>query len=161
VGEPAATSCPSSHSWGLSHGRDCTLVLHAPDPGSDRHGRRHRRVPRRAGRTAGRRAAGRRARLAAATGGVITSAGVVPAATFSTLALAPFVAFVEIGVTVAFGVLLDTALVRSVLVPALALDVGRRLWWPSRLVHAAPRDPDEDSLPARPVALTGAPEAGR
>jgi putative drug exporter of the RND superfamily len=82
-----------------------------------------------------------------ATGGVITSAGVVLAATFATLALAPFVAFVEIGVTVAFGVLLDTALVRSVLVPALALDVGRRFWWPSRLALAGPRDSAEESVP--------------
>jgi RND superfamily putative drug exporter len=69
----------------------------------------------------------------ASTGGVITSAGLVLAATFASLVVAPFVAFIQIGVTVALGVLLDTMLVRSVLVPALALDVGRRFWWPSRL----------------------------
>ncbi|HEX6520479.1 MAG TPA: MMPL family transporter [Streptosporangiaceae bacterium] len=68
----------------------------------------------------------------AATGGVITSAGVVLAATFSSLGTAPQVAFIEIGVIVAVGVLIDTFLVRSVLVPALALDVGRAFWWPRR-----------------------------
>ncbi|GAA1974237.1 MMPL family transporter [Catenulispora subtropica] len=64
------------------------------------------------------------------TGGVITSAGVVLAATFAVLATLPLVALVEIGFTVAFGVLLDTLVVRSVLVPALALDLGERIWWP-------------------------------
>src|SRR5262249_41288271 len=71
----------------------------------------------------------------AVTGGVITSAGLVLAATFATLLVAPFVAFIEIGLTVALGVLLDTVLVRSVLVPALALDTGARFWWPSRLAR--------------------------
>jgi RND superfamily putative drug exporter len=79
-----------------------------------------------------------------ATGGVITSAGLVLAATFATLLVAPFVAFIEIGLTVALGVLLDTALVRSLVVPALALDTGRGFWWPSR---PARQRPD----PARPV----------
>jgi putative drug exporter of the RND superfamily len=65
------------------------------------------------------------------TGGVISSAGIVLAATFAVLMLAPYVAFIEIGFVVAVGVLIDTLLVRSVLVPALALDVGRRFWWPS------------------------------
>jgi RND superfamily putative drug exporter len=64
------------------------------------------------------------------TGGVITSAGVVLAATFAVLATLPLVTLIEIGFTVAFGVLLDTLLVRSVLVPALAVDVGERIWWP-------------------------------
>jgi len=67
----------------------------------------------------------------AVTGGVISSAGIVLAATFAVLLLAPYVAFVEIGFVVAVGVLIDTLLVRSVLVPALALDVGSRFWWPS------------------------------
>jgi len=70
-----------------------------------------------------------------ATGGVITSAGLVLAATFATLVVAPFVAFIEIGLTVSLGVLLDTVLVRSVLVPALAVDTGRWFWWPSRLAR--------------------------
>ncbi|HYN95209.1 MAG TPA: MMPL family transporter [Pilimelia sp.] len=67
------------------------------------------------------------------TGGVITSAGVVLAATFSALAVLPLVVLVELGVAVALGVLLDTIVVRSLLVPALATDLGRRIWWPGKL----------------------------
>jgi RND superfamily putative drug exporter len=73
----------------------------------------------------------------AATGGVITSAGVVLAATFAMLATLPLVILTEIGFTVALGVLLDTLVVRSVLVTALTLDVGRWMWWPSRLARPA------------------------
>ncbi len=69
----------------------------------------------------------------AVTGGVITSAGVVLAATFAVLGVLPLVFLSEVGFTVAFGVLLDTIVVRSVLVPALAHDLGRVIWWPSRL----------------------------
>jgi RND superfamily putative drug exporter len=69
----------------------------------------------------------------AVTGGVITSAGIVLAGTFSALAVLPLVVLTELGTVVAFGVLLDTLLVRSVLVPALVHDVGPRVWWPSRL----------------------------
>lgn len=69
----------------------------------------------------------------AATGGVITSAGLVLAGTFLALATLPLVAFAEIGFAVALGVLLDTIVVRSVLVTALNLDLGRHMWWPSRL----------------------------
>lgn len=72
-------------------------------------------------------------RSLAVTGGVITSAGVVLAGTFSSLAVLPLVSLTEIAFAVAFGVLLDTLVVRSVLMPALTLDVGARLWWPSRL----------------------------
>jgi putative drug exporter of the RND superfamily len=71
----------------------------------------------------------------AATGGVITSAGVVLAGTFAALGSLPLVFVTEIGFAVAFGVLLDTFVVRSVLVTALNLDVGRWIWWPSRLHH--------------------------
>lgn len=71
----------------------------------------------------------------AATGGVITSAGIVLAGTFAVLGVLPLVFLTEIGFAVAFGVLLDTFLVRSVLVPALGLDLGRRIWWPSRLAR--------------------------
>jgi RND superfamily putative drug exporter len=71
----------------------------------------------------------------AATGGVITSAGIVLAGTFSVLTVLPLVVLVELGVVVAFGVLLDTLLVRSVLVPALVRDVGPAVWWPSRLAR--------------------------
>jgi len=74
----------------------------------------------------------------AVTGGVITSAGVVLAATFAVLGVLPVVFLAEIGFAVAFGVLLDTLLVRSVLVPALAHDIGRVIWWPSRLARGAP-----------------------
>jgi RND superfamily putative drug exporter len=71
----------------------------------------------------------------AVTGAVITSAGIVLAGTFSTLAVLPLVFLTELGFVVAFGVLLDTFLVRSILVPAIALDLGRRTWWPSRLAR--------------------------
>ncbi len=69
----------------------------------------------------------------AVTGGVITSAGVVLAATFVVLGVLPIVFLAELGFAVAFGVLLDTILVRSIVVPALSHDIGRRIWWPSKL----------------------------
>jgi RND superfamily putative drug exporter len=69
----------------------------------------------------------------AATGGVITSAGIVLAGTFAALGTLPLVFVTEIGFAVAFGVLLDTFVVRSVLVTALNLDIGRWMWWPSAL----------------------------
>ncbi len=72
-------------------------------------------------------------RALAVTGGVITSAGIVLAGTFSVLAVLPLVFLTEIGFVVAFGVLLDTFLVRSVLVPALVLQTGPKVWWPSSL----------------------------
>jgi len=67
------------------------------------------------------------------TGGVITSAGIVLAATFAALGVIPILFLVQIAFVVAFGVLLDTIVVRSLLVPALAYDLGHRAWWPSRL----------------------------
>jgi RND superfamily putative drug exporter len=69
----------------------------------------------------------------AATGGVITSAGLVLAGTFAVLGTLPVVAFAEIGVAVALGVLLDTIVVRAILVTALNLDLGRHMWWPSAM----------------------------
>jgi len=69
------------------------------------------------------------------TGAVITSAGIVLAATFAVLGLLPLVPLAEIGFAVAFGVLLDTIIVRSILVPALVLEIGPKIWWPSRLQH--------------------------
>ena len=66
---------------------------------------------------------------------MITSAGLVLAGTFAVLATLPLVAFAEIGFAVALGVLLDTIVVRSVLVTALNLDIGRPIWWPSRLAR--------------------------
>jgi RND superfamily putative drug exporter len=74
-------------------------------------------------------------RALAVTGGVITSAGIVLAGTFSVLGVLPLVFLTEIGFVVAFGVLLDTFLVRSILVPALVLLIGPRIWWPSRLAR--------------------------
>lgn len=67
------------------------------------------------------------------TGGVITSAGMVLAATFAALAVIPILFLAQISFIVAFGVLLDTFIVRSLLVPALAYDLGRIIWWPSKL----------------------------
>ncbi|MFC9936498.1 MMPL family transporter [Nocardiopsis alba] len=66
------------------------------------------------------------------TGGVITSAGVVLAATFAALAVIPLLFLLQLAFLVAFGVLVDALLVRTLLIPALALDVGPRLWWPGR-----------------------------
>ena len=80
----------------------------------------------------------------AATGGVITSAGVVLAGTFAVLATLPLTAFAEIGFAVAFGVLLDTIIVRAVLVTSLNLDIGRHMWHPSKLAKV----PDEPSMTA-------------
>ncbi|MEV0176260.1 MMPL family transporter [Streptomyces sp. NPDC050803] len=71
----------------------------------------------------------------AATGAVITSAGLVLAGTFAALGTLPMVAFAEIGFAVALGVLLDTFIVRSVLVTALFLDVGKKVWWPHELAR--------------------------
>jgi RND superfamily putative drug exporter len=82
-----------------------------------------------------------------ATGGVITSAGLVLAGTFAVLATLPLTAFAEIGFAVAFGVLLDTIVVRSVLVTALNFDIGRHMWWPSALS----RVPDPPVAPPSPV----------
>jgi putative drug exporter of the RND superfamily len=70
------------------------------------------------------------------TGGVITSAGVVLAATFAVLGTLPVVFLAELGFAVAVGVLIDTVLVRSILVPALSADIGKKIWWPAKLAHA-------------------------
>ena len=91
----------------------------------------------------------------AVTGGVITSAGIVLAGTFSVLGVLPLVVLTEIGFTVAFGVLLDTLIVRSILVPALTLDVGKRMWWPSAPgAHRCGRDPQGGGEPEA-VAVGG------
>jgi putative drug exporter of the RND superfamily len=83
-------------------------------------------------------------RALAVTGAVITSAGIVLAGTFSVLAVLPLTFLTELGFVVAFGVLLDTFLVRSVLVPAIALTMGDKFWWPSAL--SRPADDREASL---------------
>jgi RND superfamily putative drug exporter len=79
------------------------------------------------------------------TGGVITSAGLVLAATFAALATLPVTGLVEMAFAVAFGVLLDTLLVRSLLVPALAYDIGGRIWWLGRL-RGVPAHEDEPRI---------------
>lgn len=72
------------------------------------------------------------------TGGVITSAGVVLAATFAALGVIPLAFLAQIAFIVAFGVLLDTLVVRSLLVPALVRDIGPGVWWPTT-VHENPK----------------------
>ncbi|MBM7442744.1 MMPL family transporter [Streptomyces sp. HB132] len=81
------------------------------------------------------------------TGGVITSAGVVLAATFAALGVIPLAFLVQIAFIVAFGVLLDTLVVRSLLVPALVMDIGRTAWWPGALSRDRKQTPQgADSL---------------
>jgi len=89
----------------------------------------------------------------AATGGVITSAGFVLAGTFAVLATIPSTFTTELGFAVAFGILLDTIIVRSVLVTALNLDLGRWMWWPSKLARTPDPAPAELSH-ERASALT-------
>jgi RND superfamily putative drug exporter len=91
-----------------------------------------------------------------ATGGVITSAGVVLAGTFAVLATLPLTAFAEMGFTVALGVLLDTLVVRSVLVTALNLDIGDRMWWPSRLSRGPENGHPKPTSSDEAVAVSGA-----
>lgn len=67
------------------------------------------------------------------TGGVITSAGIVLASTFAALYVIPILFLAQIAFIVAFGVMLDTLVVRSLLVPSLTLEIGKRMWWPSKL----------------------------
>ncbi|WP_211265297.1 MMPL family transporter [Actinacidiphila oryziradicis] len=76
-----------------------------------------------------------------ATGGVIASAGIVLAATFSVLTVLPLVMMVELGSVIAAGVLLDTFVVRTFLVPAASVLLGHRIWWPSRLTGPVPAAP--------------------
>ena len=87
----------------------------------------------------------------AVTGTVITSAGIVLAGTFSALAVLPLIGLTEIGFVIAFGVLLDTFVVRSILVPALVFDIGSATWWPSRLDRGGgpPPAPPPAGEPAR------------
>jgi RND superfamily putative drug exporter len=91
-------------------------------------------------------------RALATTGSVITSAGVVLAGTFAALASLPLIGFTQLGFVIAFGVLLDTFLVRTILVPAIVLELGRRVWWPSRLSRGITAQP---TLPRRrPAGLS-------
>jgi putative drug exporter of the RND superfamily len=85
------------------------------------------------------------------TGGVITSAGAVLAGTFAALSTLPITFLAELGFAVAFGVLLDTIVVRSVLVTALNLDLGRWMWWPSELYRRSVPEPEQ--LEEQPSAV--------
>jgi RND superfamily putative drug exporter len=85
-------------------------------------------------------------RALAVTGGVITSAGIVLAGTFAVLGTLPLVFLTEIGFVVAFGVLLDTFLVRSVLVPASTLLIGPKFWWPSALAKTDGKSVEREEL---------------
>jgi RND superfamily putative drug exporter len=88
------------------------------------------------------------------TGGVITSAGILLAAVFAVLGVLPLITLTELGIIVGFGVLLDTLLVRTVLVPALAALFGPRFWWPSRI--DPPPAHDDGTVPdGRATAATG------
>ena len=90
-------------------------------------------------------------RALAATGGVITSAGILLAAVFAVLGVLPLVVLAQLGVVICVGVLLDTLVVRTVLVPALALILGDRFWWPRRV---GPPDAGHDEVvEGEPVAV--------
>ncbi len=84
------------------------------------------------------------------TGGVITSAGVVLAATFAALMVIPLAFLVQIAFIVAFGVLLDTLVVRSLLVPALVIDIGPKAWWPGALSRSTSGEGKDTPAPERP-----------
>jgi RND superfamily putative drug exporter len=90
----------------------------------------------------------------AVTGGVITSAGVVLATTFAALGVIPLLFLAQLAFIVAFGVLLDTIVVRSLLVPALVRDVGDRTWWPSPLSRPHEHGRHESAAPTTPAAPT-------
>jgi len=88
-----------------------------------------------------------------ATGGVITSAGLVLAGTFAVLGTLPLTFLAELGFAVAVGVLIDTIIVRAVLVTALTLDLGRWMWWPSSLTRKRDIDPEDIRMPTPAHAL--------
>jgi RND superfamily putative drug exporter len=85
-------------------------------------------------------------RALASTGGVITSAGILLAAVFAVLGVLPLIALTQIGIIVCLGVLLDTLLVRTVIVPALAFLFGERFWWPRRSVPPGTASPQPAPL---------------
>jgi RND superfamily putative drug exporter len=88
-------------------------------------------------------------RALAATGGVITSAGILLAAVFTVLGVLPVIALTQIGVIVGLGVLLDALLVRTLLVPAIALLAGERFWWPAHPARDRLQDGESRPEPAR------------
>ena len=90
-------------------------------------------------------------RALSSTGGVITSAGILLAAVFAVLGVLPLITLTQIGIIVCIGVLLDTLLVRTVLVPALAFIAGEKFWWPSKVHEPAHLAPAEQTKAADPV----------
>ncbi|WP_137846118.1 efflux RND transporter permease subunit [Microbacterium sp. 2FI] len=94
-----------------------------------------------------------------ATGGVITSAGLVLAATFAALGVIPILFLAQIAFIVAFGVLLDTFIVRSLLVPALSYDIGPAIWWPSKLWRRGPETRVAVEGPDAPPEVAAIPAA--
>lgn len=99
-------------------------------------------------------------RALSATGGVITSAGVLLAAVFATLGVLPLVVLAQLGVVIFVGVLLDTLLVRTVLVPAIAVGLGDRFWWPRRVT--AQEDAVRTAVTGEVTGeVTGATSSGR
>ena len=92
-------------------------------------------------------------RIASAyTGGIITSCGIILAGTFAAMMVAPIQMLFQIGFAVAVGVLLDTFVIRAVLVPAIAAALGEWNWWPSKIKTAASHQPD---APVEPSASEG------
>ena len=86
-----------------------------------------------------------------ATGGVITSAGILLAAVFAVLGVLPLVLLAQLGIIIFVGVLLDTLVVRTVLVPALAISLGDKFWWPRKV----------GADPASAAGTHSTPDAGR
>ena len=95
-------------------------------------------------------------RALTATGGVITSAGILLAAVFAVLGVLPLVVLAQLGTIICIGVLLDTLVVRTVLVPALAFALGDRFWWPRRVPAAPAPDPRVRSRRGPPSWCHGA-----
>jgi putative drug exporter of the RND superfamily len=94
-------------------------------------------------------------RALGATGGVITSAGILLAAVFTVLGVVPVIVLTQIGVIVGIGVLLDTLLVRTLVVPAIALLLGERFWWPAHPARQASRVPQTDTVDGHGRAVAG------
>ncbi|MEV5651289.1 MMPL family transporter [Nocardia sp. NPDC052254] len=88
-------------------------------------------------------------RAVASTGGVITSAGIVLAAVFAVLGVLPLITLTQLGIVVGIGILLDTFVVRTVVIPALFALIGRRIWWPGRWVLESAAQPEAERVRTR------------
>jgi putative drug exporter of the RND superfamily len=87
-------------------------------------------------------------RTVAATGGVITSAGIVLAAAFCALGVLPLIVLTQLGIIVGLGILLDTFIVRTLVIPALFALIGDRIWWPNDPTQAKPVEQQAESVQA-------------